>query len=61
METVFQEFRKFAGEEIYQEFFKQAVREWSISTGEIEGAYEIDRGVTEARIANGLVQNLIPK
>lgn len=61
LETVFQEFQKFAGEETYLEFRQQAVREWSISTGEIEGAYEIGRGVTEAMIANGLVQNLIPK
>ncbi len=61
LETVFQQFREFAGEDTYQEFLKQVAREWSISTGEIEGAYEIGRGATETMIATGLVENLIPK
>jgi Fic family protein len=58
---VFESFRKQAGEAVYQEFLKLAVREWSISTGEIEGAYDIGRGATETMLASGLAQNLIPK
>ncbi len=61
LELVFEAFRKQAGEAAYQEFLKLVVREWSISTGEIEGAYEIGRGATETMLASGLVQNLIPK
>ncbi len=61
LELVFEAFRKQAGDAAYQEFLTLAVREWSISTGEIEGAYEIGRGATETMLASGLAQNLIPK
>lgn len=61
LEGIFATFREHAGEEIYRKFLGQVVREWSISTGEIEGAYHIGRGATETMIESGLVQNLIPK
>lgn len=35
-------------------------REWSIETGQIEGVYNIDRGITETLIERGIRSDLIP-
>jgi len=42
------------------EFSKRLTREWSIETGQIEGVYNLDRGVTETLIERGINADLIP-
>lgn len=41
-------------------FSQRLAREWSIETGQIEGVYDIDRGVTETLIERGIRSDLIP-
>ena len=36
-------------------------REWSIETGQIEGAYDLDRGVTETLLDHGFKESLISR
>jgi len=42
------------------EFSKRLTREWSIETGQIEGVYNLDRGLTETLIEKGIDCDLIP-
>jgi len=42
------------------EFNQRLAREWSIETGQIEGVYNLDRGVTETLIERGINADLIP-
>src|SRR3954468_11321506 len=42
------------------EFNKRLGREWSIETGQIEGVYDIDRGITQTLIERGIRSDLIP-
>jgi fido (protein-threonine AMPylation protein) len=42
------------------EFNKRLGREWSIETGQIEGVYNLDRGVTDTLIKRGIDSDLIP-
>ncbi|HWZ44098.1 MAG TPA: Fic family protein [Candidatus Saccharimonadales bacterium] len=42
------------------EFSLRLAREWSIETGQIEGIYNLDRGVTETLIERGINADLIP-
>jgi len=42
------------------EFNKRLGREWSIETGQIEGVYNLDRGLTETLIEKGIDSDLIP-
>lgn len=42
------------------EFNKRLGREWSIETGQIEGVYNLDRGLTETLIERGIDSDLIP-
>ncbi|HKV93719.1 MAG TPA: Fic family protein [Candidatus Angelobacter sp.] len=42
------------------EFNKRLGREWSIETGQIEGVYNLDRGITETLIERGINADLIP-
>ncbi len=42
------------------EFSTRLAREWSIETGQIEGVYDIDRGVTQTLIERGINADLIP-
>jgi fido (protein-threonine AMPylation protein) len=42
------------------EFNLRLAREWSIETGQIEGVYNLDRGVTETLIERGINADLIP-
>src|SRR5258708_30170730 len=42
------------------EFNKRLSREWSIETGQIEGVYNLDRGLTETLIEKGIDSDLIP-
>jgi hypothetical protein len=41
-------------------FTQRLAREWSIETGQIEGVYDIDRGITETLIDRGINADLIP-
>lgn len=41
------------------EFNKRLGREWSIETGQIEGVYNLDRGITETLIERGIDADLI--
>jgi Fic family protein len=41
------------------EFSKRLAREWSIETGQIEGVYDIDRGITQTLIERGIDADLI--
>ena len=41
-------------------FSDRLAREWSIETGQIEGVYNIDRGVTQTLIERGINADLIP-
>jgi len=43
-----------------QLFSERLAREWSIETGQIEGVYNIDRGVTETLVERGISADLIP-
>src|SRR5262245_25818979 len=42
------------------EFSTRLAREWSIETGQIEGVYNLDRGITETLIERGISADLIP-
>jgi len=42
------------------QFSERLAREWSIETGQIEGVYNIDRGVTQTLIERGIDADLIP-
>jgi Fic family protein len=41
------------------EFNKRLGREWSIETGQIEGVYDLDRGITQTLIERGIDADLI--
>ncbi|HLJ26077.1 MAG TPA: Fic family protein [Candidatus Angelobacter sp.] len=41
-------------------FSQRLAREWAIETGQIEGVYNLDRGVTETLIERGINADLIP-
>jgi Fic family protein len=43
-----------------KQFSERLAREWSIETGQIEGVYNIDRGVTQTLIERGIDADLIP-
>jgi fido (protein-threonine AMPylation protein) len=56
---VFAEFRKHLDEASLHAFMERSAREWSIETGQIEGAFDLDRGVTTALIEEGFNAALI--
>src|SRR5215467_259283 len=41
-------------------FSQRLAREWSIETGQIEGVYNLDRGITHILIERGINADLIP-
>jgi Fic family protein len=41
-------------------FTERLTREWSIETGQIEGIYDIDKGITQTLIERGISADLIP-
>lgn len=41
-------------------FTQRLSREWSIETGQIEGVYDLDRGITQTLIERGISAELIP-
>ncbi|MGD0871872.1 MAG: Fic family protein [Bryobacteraceae bacterium] len=49
-----------ADQRVIEDFHQQLRREWAIETGNIEGVYVIDRGVTEMLIEHGINASLIP-
>ena len=56
---VFEEFQKHLAAEDLQRVTERSAREWSIETGQIEGAFDLDRGVTTTMIEQGLNASLI--
>jgi hypothetical protein len=42
-------------------FLSELKREWAIETGQIEGVYDIDRGVTATLIERGIDADLKPR
>jgi hypothetical protein len=42
-------------------FRERLVREWAIETGQIEGVYDLDRGITQTLIERGINADLIPR
>src|SRR5438270_4016532 len=42
-------------------FTQRFSREWSIETGQIEGVYDLDRGITQTLIERGINADLIPR
>jgi Fic family protein len=47
------------GEELIVAFNQELAREWSIETGIIEGAYTLDRGITQTLIERGIDSSFI--
>jgi hypothetical protein len=45
---------------VLTQFSGRLAREWSIETGQIEGVYNIDRGITQTLIERGIDADLIP-
>jgi Fic family protein len=45
---------------VLSQFSERLGREWSIETGQIEGVYNIDRGITQTLIERGINADLIP-
>lgn len=45
---------------ILASFTQRLTREWSIETGQIEGVYNLDRGITQTLIERGINADLIP-
>ncbi len=56
---VFAEFRKHLDADSLRAFMERSAREWSIETGQIEGAFDLDRGVTTTLIEEGFNASLI--
>jgi Fic family protein len=46
--------------ELRRDFMEQLNREWAIETGQIEGLYQLDRGLTKTLIDNGLETIRLP-
>jgi Fic family protein len=44
---------------VLKNFTQRLAREWSIETGQIEGVYDIDRGITQTLIERGIDADLI--
>ncbi|MGA2600265.1 MAG: hypothetical protein ABSH09_25140 [Bryobacteraceae bacterium] len=42
-------------------FRERLAREWAIETGQIEGVYDLDRGVTQTLIEKGIKADLIQR
>lgn len=58
---VFAEFREYLTPAALQVFEEKAAREWSIESGQIEGAFNIDRGISVSMIEEGFNSSLISK
>lgn len=55
----YQEFQQYQSDEDRARLRERVIREWSIETGQIEGAFEIDRGITVQLVERGFVASLI--
>jgi fido (protein-threonine AMPylation protein) len=56
---VYLEFRNYLDKEGLDKYRDRAAREWSIETGQIEGAYDIDDNTTSTLIMEGFHESLI--
>ena len=57
----FREQRETVNPDAYKDFFERLERRWAIETGIIEGIYDIDRGVTQTLVENGLNADFIDR
>ena len=58
---IWREERESFNKEELEAFKSELNREWSIETGLIERAYELDRGTTQILIERGIYESLIPR
>ena len=59
LKLVWADYREYFGPEMTKNIQDRFNREWSIETGLIEGAYYIDRGLTETLVEHGIKADLI--
>ncbi len=52
--------KKLEKSDLLANFRQRLSREWSIETGQIEGVYDIDKGITQTLIERGISADLIP-
>ena len=57
----FRQQREESNPNAYKAFLERLERRWAIETGIIEGLYDIDRGLTQTLVENGLVADLIDR
>ena len=57
---VIEDYRKYLPVEAWKAFQVRVAREWAIETGQIEGLYQFDRGLTITLIENGITESRIP-
>ena len=58
---IFRKQREVSSPNAYKSFLERVERRWAIETGIIEGLYNIDRGVTQTLVENGLIAELIDR
>ena len=54
------DYRQYLPEENWKAFQERVAREWAIETGQIEGLYQFDRGLTIELIEHGITLSRIP-
>ena len=59
LKLVWADYREYFGPEMTKNIQDRFNREWSIETGQIEGAYNLDRGLTETLVEHGITADLI--
>ena len=57
---VIEDYRQFLSDESWRAFQTRVAREWAIETGQIEGLYQFDRGLTITLIEDGITASRIP-
>ena len=57
----FRKQREASSPDAYKAFLERVYRRWAIETGIIEGLYNIDRGVTQTLVENGLIAEMIDR
>ncbi|MBY0504057.1 MAG: Fic family protein [Bryobacteraceae bacterium] len=60
LKRVIENYREFLSPESWSAFQTRVAREWAIETGQIEGLYQFDRGLTITLIEDGFTVSRIP-
>ncbi|BDC49356.1 hypothetical protein F183_A16720 [Bryobacterales bacterium F-183] len=58
---VIDDYRQYLPVETWNDFQARVAREWAIETGQIEGLYKFDRGLTVQLLDEGIRETLIPR